>query len=174
MLTKDEPCPSELARPLKSEYARRERALVPKVYKEPVALPSKDAMTAVGNKLAKAELESLVARRLGLIHLYMSDDKLMEKLEEAKLRDIGIYEGIMLDKLLLLRGQPTSIVGSEQRKKLEELGPALLAELQKRGLLNKAVAAPAVAEADVVKLEEREDGVYEPSGPTSGGAHRAQ
>ncbi len=53
---------------------------------------------------------------------------------ETKLKDLGVFLGIATEKVLLLEGQPTSIVGQAESKKLEDLMPALLMEVKRRGV----------------------------------------
>lgn len=57
-----------------------------------------------------------------------------EKLEKASPRDLAVISGIAADKHLLLTGQPTAILGVEDRRKMHELLPALLAEAKRRGM----------------------------------------
>lgn len=59
--------------------------------------------------------------------------RLETMLEETKLKDIGVMLGISTEKVLLLDGQPTQIIGNAEQKKLDELLPALLAEAKRRG-----------------------------------------
>ena len=59
--------------------------------------------------------------------------RLEDMLAETKLKDIGIMMGIATEKVLLMSGQPTQIIAETQHKKLDELVPALLAEVQRRG-----------------------------------------
>jgi hypothetical protein len=61
--------------------------------------------------------------------------RLKALLEESKLKDIGVMLGISTEKVLLLEGQPTSIIGQAQQAKLDEMGPALLDALKKRGIV---------------------------------------
>lgn len=67
------------------------------------------------------------------IHLGMTylDDKVMS---EASARDLMLGLGVMVEKRQLLRGEPTAIVTDLERKKLNELLPALIAESRRRGL----------------------------------------
>lgn len=65
----------------------------------------------------------------------------------ASLKDLAIASGVMLDKSLLLRGEPTQIMSHQQRKRLDELAPALIAEMQRRGL--------------PIELKQQPDGSYE-------------
>jgi hypothetical protein len=59
--------------------------------------------------------------------------RLQTLLKETKLKDIGVMLGIATEKVLLLDGQPTQIVGTAEQKKLEELLPALMNEVKRRG-----------------------------------------
>ena len=54
-------------------------------------------------------------------------------LEETKLKDIGVFAGISTEKTLLMEGAPTAIIGHAEQKKLDELLPALLQEVKRRG-----------------------------------------
>jgi hypothetical protein len=53
---------------------------------------------------------------------------------ESKLKEIAIAEAIYMDKSLILKGQPTLIVGAAERVKLNEVMPALLAEMRRRNM----------------------------------------
>ncbi len=59
------------------------------------------------------------------------DDFAMAK---ASLRDLAITAGVLIDKSLLLKGEPTAIFRNEDRRKLNELLPALIAEAKRRGV----------------------------------------
>jgi hypothetical protein len=78
--------------------------------------------------------EKRLSQRLEWIDAYLDQDTFFEKLKEAKLKDIGIYEAVLTDKLLLLRGQPNQIISMADHSKLDELGPKLLEELNRRQL----------------------------------------
>jgi hypothetical protein len=84
--------------------------------------------------VAREILEKRISHRLDVIDAYLDDETLLEKLKEAKLKDIGVFEGIQLDKLLVLRGQPNQIISMADHSKLDDLGPALLQELNRRQL----------------------------------------
>lgn len=106
--------------------------------------------------LAIDALEKRVTHRLDVLDRYLTDEVLTAKLEKAGLKDTGIYEGIFMDKLLLLKGQPTSILKIEDSMKLDELGTAILREIKQRGLsatltqqiVEVAVAGPAGTSTD--------------------------
>mgnify|MGYP001581748706 CR=1 FL=1 len=85
--------------------------------------------------VSRESLERRVSRRLNVLDRYLTDQRLTDLLAESKLKEIGIFEGIFLDKALVLKGQPTVIIGSEERVKLNEVMPALLQELRRRNLI---------------------------------------
>lgn len=62
-------------------------------------------------------------------------DRLESLMAETKLRDIGVMLGIATEKVLLLDGQPTQIIGQPQHQALDRLGLALKDALDKRGLV---------------------------------------
>lgn len=86
------------------------------------------------DKVTNAEIEQQLQRKLAVINNWMTKEKLEEKLDKANLNHIGIYEGIMYDKLLALRGQPSNIISVQHQKKMDEVMPALLEEMKRRGL----------------------------------------
>jgi hypothetical protein len=81
--------------------------------------------------------EKRIAQRLEWIDTYLTHEKFLEKLDESKLKDIGIYEAVLTDKWLLLKGQPNQIIGTVEQKKMDDLAPALLSEMKRRGLSAK-------------------------------------
>jgi hypothetical protein len=86
-------------------------------------------------KVSKESLERRVARRLNVLDRFLTDDKLLQLLQGSSLKEVGIYEGIMLDKSLVLQGQPTVIIGQNERSQIDEALPKLLAELRRRKLI---------------------------------------
>lgn len=62
-------------------------------------------------------------------------DRLETLMAETKLRDLGVMLGIATEKVLLLEGQPTQIIGQPQHQALDRLGLALKDALEKRGLV---------------------------------------
>ncbi len=101
------------------------------------ALPEFDGGGTPSNAvtITKDSLERRVARRLNVLDRYLTDDKLFALLQLSSLKEIGIYEGIMMDKSLVLKGQPTVIIGNEDRKAMDEVMPRLLVEMKRRGLI---------------------------------------
>ena len=88
--------------------------------------------------ISKESLERRIARRLNVLDRFLTDTKLLELLSESKLREIGIYEGIMMDKSLILKGQPNVIIGNADRVQIDNVLPRLLQELQRRKLTTTA------------------------------------
>jgi len=85
--------------------------------------------------VTKESLQRRVTRRLNVLDRYLTDEKLIELLAFSNLKEVGIYEGIMLDKSLVLQGQPNVIIGSEDRARMDNVMPKLLTEMKRRGLI---------------------------------------
>lgn len=88
--------------------------------------------------VTKDSLLKRVTRRLNVLDRFLTDDKLVELLAFSSLKEIGVYEGIMLDKSMVLQGQPTVIIGNDERKELRDTLPRLMDELKRRGLINQS------------------------------------
>lgn len=88
--------------------------------------------------VTKDSLLKRVTRRLNVLDRFLTDDKLVELLAFSSLKEIGVYEGIMLDKSMVLQGQPTVIIGNDQRQELKDTLPRLMDELKRRGLINQS------------------------------------
>lgn len=84
--------------------------------------------------ITKESLERRTSRRLNVLDRYLTDEMLHQLLSQSSLKEIGIYEGIMMDKMLVLKGQPTVIIGNAERAEIENVLPRLLRELNRRGL----------------------------------------
>jgi hypothetical protein len=91
--------------------------------------------TADSPVVTKESLQRRVARRLNVLDRFLTDDKLIELLSFSSLKEVGIYEGIMLDKSLVLTGQPTVIIGESDRANMDSIMPRLLTELNRRKLI---------------------------------------
>jgi hypothetical protein len=72
-------------------------------------------------------------------------------LAETKLKDIGVMLGIATEKVLLLDGSPTQIIGTAEQKKLDELFPALMNEVKRRGSTVKLTERTAEIEVPPTK-----------------------
>ena len=63
---------------------------------------------------------------------------LTDKLEKASLKDVGIFSGIITDKMLTLRAQTPQAWSPQEATKADELLVALMNEVKSRGLTVKA------------------------------------
>lgn len=87
------------------------------------------ALTEVRN-LKTNEILNMLGEKIHLGLQYL-DDKVFA---EASARDIMTGLAQLIEKRQLLRGEPTSIISNDDRKKLSELLPALMAEGKRRGI----------------------------------------
>jgi hypothetical protein len=102
----------------------------------PTTRISRPDPTPVDTKpVPNAKLEKRISHRLDILASYLQDDVLVDKLEKTKLKDIIILEAILIDKLLALRGHPSSILRVEDSRKLDEVGSLILDEIKRRGLV---------------------------------------
>ena len=85
-------------------------------------------------KMTKESLESVITKRLHFIDAWLTDDKFREKLEDAKFNQIAVYEGVLIDKLMALKGVQTQGFAVQEQRKLDEMLPALMQEMKRRGL----------------------------------------
>ncbi len=85
--------------------------------------------------VTKESLQRRVTRRLNVLDRFLTDDKLIELLAFSSLKEIGIYEGIMLDKSLVLQGQPNVIIANSDRDAMSNILPRLMQELKRRKLV---------------------------------------
>lgn len=85
--------------------------------------------------VTKESLQRRVTRRLNVIDRFLTDDKLIELLAFSSLKEVGIYEGIMLDKSLVLQGQPNVIISNGDRDAMATVLPRLMEELKRRKLI---------------------------------------
>lgn len=85
--------------------------------------------------VTKESLQRRVSRRLNVLDRYLTDDKLIELLTVSSLKEVGIFEGIMMDKALVLQGQPNVIIGNNERSAIQNAMPRVLEELKRRGMI---------------------------------------
>ena len=85
-------------------------------------------------KMTKESLETVITKRLHFIDAWLTDDKFREKLEDAKFNQIAVYEGVLIDKLMALKGVQTQGFAVQEQRKLDEMLPALMQEMKRRGL----------------------------------------
>jgi len=96
----------------------------------------------------KETIEKRLSRRLDLIDAELTDAEFAARIAKAPLKELAVAEGIYLDKIAQLRGQPNKAVGSDTRAKLTELGSALIQELNRRGLSVKLTERTIEAKLD--------------------------
>lgn len=81
------------------------------------------------------QMAERVMRRLDSLEAFLSDDEVwFAKLEEAKLRDLVLAEGVLIDKLQILQGKATQVISLQQQEKIDQIAPALMQLIQQRGL----------------------------------------
>ena len=86
-------------------------------------------------KYTKEELKTDVQYLSQRVTIWLLEgDRLERLMSEPKLKDIMVTLGITTEKLLLLEGQPTQIISQQQHQKIDELMPALLLEIKRRGV----------------------------------------
>ena len=98
-------------------------------------------------KMTKESLETVITKRLHFIDAWLTDDKFREKLEDAKFNQIAVYEGVLIDKLLTLKGVQTQGFAVQEQRKLDEMLPALMNEMKRRGLTARLTERTAVIES---------------------------
>lgn len=110
------------------------------------AQPPEVVTTPARRKYNKEELRVDVQYLSQRLTTYLLDgDRLERLMAETKLKDLGVLLGITTEKLLLLEGQPTQIISTQQHQKMDQVMPKLLEEMQRRGL---RVAGPVEAKVE--------------------------
>lgn len=79
-------------------------------------------------KVTTEEIKALLDDRLHKALSYLDDFVFAQ----ANAKDLAIISGIMAEKRAMLRGEPTVILGTEERKSLNALAEALRKELERR------------------------------------------
>jgi len=87
----------------------------------------------VVSKLRRVTVKSLV-EKLETLQDAILDSFTLEDIHKASLRDRAITFGVLVDKGLLLNGQPTQIVSFGERETFSELVRQVLKEASKRGI----------------------------------------
>lgn len=95
----------------------------------------KEAVEPVSND----EIESIITRRMRLLDKWLTDERLEAVFAQTKGKDMAVMEAIWIDKLLALRGTPVATISVQQQHKMDELMPALLEEMKRRGLAAKVI-----------------------------------
>lgn len=82
------------------------------------------------DRLTTREMIAAIEDRLALVLEYIDEFGI----SGASPKDLAIMFGILVEKRQLLLGEPTQILSVEERKKINELIPALVEEAQRRGM----------------------------------------
>lgn len=80
--------------------------------------------------LKASEIADMFSQKIDLAARYMDD----KTAGEASFRELAFAATAMAEKRQLMRGEPTQIVSDLERKRLNELLPALIAEGRRRGI----------------------------------------
>jgi hypothetical protein len=113
-------------------------------------LPNPDVQPAPARKFGKDELKASVQRISQRVWDYLeADNRLEQRLEFASLKDITVMAGILTDKMQLLEGQPTQILGHTQHAKMDEVAGKLQELIKQRGLGQKVTLTERKAEIEI-------------------------
>jgi len=115
--------------------------LPPKVALDPITVP---ARRKYNKDELKTDVQYLSQR---LIDYLKEGDRFERLLTETKAKDMTVMLGILTEKMLLLEGQPTSIIGNAQHKKMDDLVPMFMQEMQRRGMKAELTERTAVMTA---------------------------
>lgn len=86
-------------------------------------------------KLAVQEVKTSQLLGLTADRAYRILDSISQKdIDDAKLRDKAVAAAILLEKRQLLSGEPTHLIGVQDRRHLGDLTKALMLEAQRRGI----------------------------------------
>ena len=132
------PAPKKFKDPSKSVIKETPLPPSPKAAKLPLTMIDKDLSSATSptKKYNKDYLKDRWTTLSGRMMDWLNEgDRLETLMAETKLRDLGVMLGIATEKVLLLDGQPTQIIGQPQHQALDRLGLALKDALDKRGLV---------------------------------------
>jgi len=100
----------------------------PTVADDPVTVPARRKFT---KEELKVDVQYLSQR---LVDYLKEGDRFERLLAESKAKDITVMMGILTDKMLVLEGQPTQIISQQQHQKMDQVLPALLEEMKRRGV----------------------------------------
>lgn len=81
-------------------------------------------------KLSSKELADKMESKLPMLI-----DAIDGKVPDATLRDVAVMIGVLTEKRQLLNGEPTQIMTYQERENLDKLGPELLKEMTRRGMV---------------------------------------
>ena len=82
------------------------------------------------NNLTTEVILKTLDEKIALVFHYMDDDHF----QEASLATLMKALTILVDKRQLLRGEPTTIVSTEDRRSLTKLMPLMIQEAERRGM----------------------------------------
>lgn len=82
------------------------------------------------DRMTTRDLISAIEDRLALVLEYIDEFGI----SGSSPKDLAIMFGILVEKRQLLLGEPTQILSVEERKRINELIPALVEEAQRRGM----------------------------------------
>lgn len=110
--------------------------------------PVTEAVTQVTNQSLLKQIDSKLPMLL--------DGITKEKVKDAQLREIAVAFGVLAEKRQLLRGEPTQILSHEERQNLDKLGPAILKEIKRRGMVvdTDFVEVPSVSVSPPLEIQE--------------------
>jgi len=80
----------------------------------------------------------------------------LDKQAKSSIKDLAAAFNVMFQQRQILMNQPTSIVDHRRSQKLEELGPLIVAELQRRGAM--PLGGGDVVDAEFEEVEEEGNG----------------
>ncbi len=110
-------------------------------------------------KVTTEEIKALLDDRLHKALTYLDDFVFAQ----ANAKDLAIISGIMAEKRAMLRGEPTVILGTEERKSLNALAEALRQELERRTM------TPMIDVTPIETPSDQEPGLPVPVGGASNG-----
>lgn len=116
------------AKPLTKAEAKRRSSALWRDAPAQIPVPAK-------RKYTKDELKGDIQYLSQRVTTFLLEGDRLEKLMSVStLKDIMVTMGIATEKLLLLEGQPTAIISQQQHQKIDEVLPALMAEMKRRGV----------------------------------------
>jgi DNA-binding CsgD family transcriptional regulator len=81
-------------------------------------------------RMKSHEIAHMLEDKILMMGDYLDD----QVVAAASARDLALGMSALIEKRALLRGEPTAIISDHERKKLNELGPAMLEALKRRGI----------------------------------------
>ena len=99
--------------------------------KDALPVPKEEYRRKYGRDELKGDAQRLAAR---ITTWLLQGNRLETYMAHSSFKDVMIALGVVTDKLLLLEGQPTQIISQQQQQKMDEILPALMKEMQRRGL----------------------------------------